>query len=145
MKFTWFNTLSKSAPKTVGPLITVSVPMLGVRNVTAKVDTGAFSGALHASGMRVITDANGVKQLQFLPHGKKKTVLVERFHRRGVRSSNGQVTNRYAFETEIEILGQSYPITITLSDRSTMKYPMLIGRKFLRTHGFLVDVSMNNQ
>ncbi|MGG6497545.1 UNVERIFIED_CONTAM: RimK/LysX family protein [Bacteroidetes bacterium 56_B9] len=42
-------------------------------------------------------------------------------------------------------MSKVYPITITLADRSTMKYPMLIGRKFLRSHGFLVDLSRQSQ
>jgi hypothetical protein len=38
-------------------------------------------------------------------------------------------------------MGQAYPITLTLTDRAAMKYQLFIGRKFLRLHGFLVDVN----
>lgn len=125
-------------------LLQVNLPLLGVKGLSAKVDTGAFSGSLHATGIKEISKGSG-KQLQFVPHGKTAPVNVDKFHSRRIKSSNGQVSTRYAFDTEVEIQGNSYPITVTLSNRSSMKNPMLIGRKFLRTHGFLVDVSINNQ
>lgn len=131
-------------PKTVGMLLQVSLPLLGVKSLTAKVDTGAFSGSLHATDIQEI-EINNKKCLQFIPHGKKTAVCVDNFHSRTIKSSNGHRSLRYAIETEVLIMGKRYPLTITLSDRASMKYPMLIGRKFLRTHGFLVDVSINNK
>lgn len=131
-------------PKTVGMLLQVSLPLLDVKSLTAKVDTGAFSGSLHAADIKEI-DSGSTKLLQFTPHGKSSPVTVEKFHSRTIKSSNGHRSLRYAIETEVLIMGKRYPITITLSDRASMKYPMLIGRKFLRTHGFLVDVSINNK
>lgn len=131
-------------PKTVGMLLQVNLPLLGVKSLTAKVDTGAFSGSLHATKIKEI-ETNNAKLLQFTPHGKSSPVTADKFHSRIVKSSNGQRSLRYAIETDVIIMGRSYPITITLSNRDSMKYPMLIGRKFLRTHGFLVDVSINNK
>lgn len=140
----WIKLKKNQRPKTVGRLLQVKLPLLGVESLTAKVDTGAFSGSLHATAIKVIKTDNG-KILQFVPHGKKEAITVDSFHKRNVTSSNGQAATRYAFETEIEILGKNYPITITLSNRSSMKYPMLVGRKFLSRHGFLVDVTINNK
>jgi len=140
----WIKLKKTKSPKTVGMLLQVNLPLLGVKGLSAKVDTGAFSGSLHATGIKEVSDDSG-KQLHFIPHGKKTVVSVDSFHSRHIKSSNGQVSTRYAFDTEVEILGENYPITVTLSNRSSMKHPMLIGRKFLRTHGFLVDVSINNQ
>jgi hypothetical protein len=42
--------------------------------------------------------------------------------------------------TDIEVEGQKYPIILSLADRSAMKWPVLIGRRFLRKNHFLVDV-----
>ena len=146
MKFTWSSFRKADVPKTVGSLLTVDLPLLGIEAVVAKVDTGAFSGALHATRIREVISPSGVKSLRFSPLGSSThTIEVSSYHRRKVMSSNGISATRYAIDTEITILDQTYPITITLANRNPMKYQMLIGRNFLRIHGFLVDVSQNNQ
>lgn len=146
MIFAWTLKNKSGAPQVVGPVLDVSIPSLGISSVEAKVDTGAFSGALHAVEIKEIKTAEGTKLLQFKPYGSThELVTVETYHKRYVKSSNGQTARRYAFETEVVILGRRYPMIITLSNRSSMKYQMLVGRKFLRTNGFLVDVSMNKK
>jgi hypothetical protein len=146
MKFTWSSFKRADVPKTIGSLLTVDLPLLGIETVVAKIDTGAFSGALHATNIREVLGKNGVKSLRFSPLGSEAhTIEVTSFHKRKVTSSNGVTATRYAFDTEITIMGQTYPITITLANRNPMKYQMLIGRNFLRIHGFLVDVSQINQ
>lgn len=146
MKFTRIPFKKAQTPKTIGRLLKVRLPLLGIEKLQAKVDTGAFSGALHATNIREITDKHGKKQLSFALLGDAShAVQTENYHKRRVKSSNGQAANRYAIDTEIEIFGERYPITLTLANRSAMKYQMLIGRNFLRRHGFLVDVNWNNR
>ena len=144
MTLNWTKLKKTKSPKIVGTLLQVNLPKIGVKGLIAKVDTGAYSGSLHADDIKEVVTGKA-KQLQFTPHDKSTSVIVDNYHSRTVKSSNGHRSTRYAIETEVEIIGKRYPITITLSDRSSMKYPMLIGRKFLRTHGFLVDVSINNK
>ena len=145
MKFTWSQFRKVSVPKTVGRLLPIDLPLLGIESVIAKVDTGAFSGALHATNIRELKDKLGNQRLRFCPLGSvDHTVEIATYHSRNVKSSNGIMTKRYAIDTEVVIQGQNYPITITLTDRSPMKHQMLIGRNFLRIHGFLVDVSQHN-
>jgi len=57
-----------------------------------------------------------------------------------VKSSNGAIQNRVAIKVSVEFMGKRYKSVISLSNRAKMKYPMLIGRKFLKER-FLVDVS----
>ena len=57
-----------------------------------------------------------------------------------IKSSNGKVQLRASVQVTVSFFGKKYKTIITLADRSDMKYPMLIGRKFL-TNRFLVDVS----
>lgn len=133
-------------PKTVGSHLVVGLPQLGIAELKAKVDTGATSGALHASDIKEVVGADGSKELQFMPYSSEhEVVTVSSYHKRKVKSSNGEASVRFAFDAEIVILGDPYLITLTLADRSNMKYPMLIGRRFLREHGFLVDVSLHNK
>lgn len=128
--------------KTVGSVLQVDLPLLGIEGLQAKVDTGAFSGALHATRVREVKDKDGRKHLRFQPLGSRDhTIEVDTYHKRKVKSSNGLVSTRYAIDTEVDILGQRYAITLTLTNRKAMKYQMLVGRNFLRLHGFLVDVS----
>ena len=146
MKFTWNSFKKAETAKTVGSLLQLDLPLLGIEGLKAKVDTGAFSGALHAGRIREITDKQGVSHLRFSPLGSSDhTIEIDSYHKRRVKSSNGLVSIRYAIDTEVEIMGQRYPITLTLADRSSMKYNMLIGRNFLRLHGFLVDLNWNNR
>jgi hypothetical protein len=142
MKFTWTSFRKAEPAKTVGPVLEVDLPLLGIEALAAKVDTGAFNGALHASYIREVTDKEGHKYLRFLPLGSREhTIEIDAYHKRRVKSSNGLVSIRYAIDTEVTILGQTYPIILTLTNRAPMKYQMLVGRKFLRLHGFLVDVN----
>lgn len=142
MKFTWTSFKKAKAAGTVGRRLEVDLPLLGIESLRAKVDTGAFNGSLHANRIREITDKQGLKYLRFSPLGSAEhTIEIDAYHKRRVKSSNGLADVRYAIDTEVAFLGHTYPITLTLTNRSNMRYPMLIGRNFLRLHGFLVDVN----
>ena len=60
-----------------------------------------------------------------------------------VRSSTGIAEKRFAIKTDLALFGKNYKVTFTLTNRKKMKYPVLIGRKFL-TGRFLVDVALKN-
>ncbi|HEY5442008.1 MAG TPA: RimK/LysX family protein [Candidatus Saccharimonadales bacterium] len=146
MKFTWTTFKRAEAVKTIGSVLPVDLPLLGIEGLSAKVDTGAFNGALHASRIREVIDKQGNRRLRFSPLGSKgHTIEIDSYHKRRVKSSNGMATSRYAIDTEVSIMGQRYPITLTLTNRSLMKYQMLVGRNFLRLHGFLVDVNRSRK
>jgi len=63
---------------------------------------------------------------------------------RHVRSSNGLIQERIFIKTTLELFGHRYETELSLTDRASMKYPMLIGRKFLENR-FVVDVSLTYQ
>jgi hypothetical protein len=125
--------------KTVGSFEKVSFPSLGILNVIAKIDTGALSGALHAKDIKIVKLATGERALKFVPLGKTAPIRLTAFKRKQVRSSNGKLEWRYIISTTIELSGVHYPINISLADRSKMMKGVLIGRRFLRSHGFIVD------
>ena len=134
-----------TSKRTLGSFEKVSVPSLGIKDSVAKIDTGAYSGALSCSEARVIKKG-GKKILQFSPGRRSKKVYeTDRFSQRHVRSSNGQRERRYLIETELVIGDRTYSAAITLSDRSEMKHEILIGRRFLREHNLLVDVTLNQE
>ena len=125
--------------KTIGAFEKVSFPDFHIHNVIAKIDTGALSGALHATHVKIVKLKTGKKGLKFLPYGKAPSVIVSKFSQKEVRSSNGAIAKRYIIPTTVVIGGVQYPIQISLADRSSMMKGVLIGRQFLRRHGFLVD------
>jgi hypothetical protein len=127
--------------KTVGRYEKVSFPEFGIHKVVAKIDTGAFTGALHCTHVHEEID-DGEKVLYFSPFDDPKSVYkTPNFEHGQVRSSNGGSEKRYFIETSIILSKHRYAITLTLADRSEMKWPVLIGRRFLRVNEFVVDVS----
>ncbi len=125
----------------VGGIEPVSLPNLGVSEVFAKVDTGAWSGALHCTHIRV---REGV--LSFWPLGKKELKIhTSKFEVVTVRSANGHSADRYLIPVEIIVEGNSYETVIGLSDRSKMTREMLLGRRFLMENNILVDVARTKE
>jgi hypothetical protein len=128
-----------------GILESISIPELGINDVLAKIDTGAYSGALHCSKIReFIRKSDGKKVLQFTPSENHSNAMeLTDYHSAYVRSSSGHRVKRYLFDTDIVIKGNVYKIRIGLSDRSDMSFEILIGRRFLRENNILVDVRIN--
>ncbi|NTW61619.1 hypothetical protein HGB24_02955 [Candidatus Saccharibacteria bacterium] len=120
----------------------VSLPEVGLFDVPAKVDTGAYSGALHCESIEECLLPDGKTMLRFiLPGGR--TVELKKFVRTFVRSSSGHRLRRYLFDTKVIIKGEEYSIRIGLSDRKDMNYEILLGRRFLHDNHILVDVKLN--
>ena len=129
---------------TIGWLEHIALPGLGVSRVEAKVDTGAYSSALHYQRLRLRTE-DGIKRLvvTFQMGGLRKTKVFRSFKRVTVKSSNGETSGRYLISTQVKLAGHVVRTQFTLFDRSDMKYQVLLGRKFLRGR-FVVDVGGKN-
>lgn len=127
---------------TLGSLTDVAIPALGIENVIAKVDTGAFSGALHCTDITV--KRQGKKgTLYFTPLGDEKLATsTHDFKEVIVRSASGHEAVRYIIPVTLVIEGQQFETLIGLTDRTVMKREMLLGRRFLLEHNALVDVSL---
>lgn len=123
---------------TFGSIESVSMPKVGIDNIEAKVDTGAWSGALHCTA---IHEKDAV--LYFTPLGKKKLATsTNSFELRQVKSTSGHVVDRYIVPLTVEIRGKTYHTTVGLSNRSNFQREMLLGRKFLLENNILVDVTL---
>lgn len=106
-------------------------------DVPAKIDTGADTGALHCTKIE-----EGDNILRFSPFDHPEiTIEADEFITKHVRSSNGDASVRYFITTTISLQGKDYSIQLSLADRTEMKFPMLIGKRFLEDNKFLVDVS----
>jgi predicted ATP-grasp superfamily ATP-dependent carboligase len=103
--------------KTIGRLEKVNFPEFGMKNISAKVDTGAFTGALHTTKIHEKNE-EGAAVLHFSPFDHpKKVYKTDNFERGIVKSSNGDISERYFIETSIEVRGKRYAITLTLREK----------------------------
>ena len=125
-------------------------PEIGFNQVDVKIDTGAYTSSIHCSKIYV---ENNVLYCNFLdekhPEYNLQTHAFKNFRTITVKSSNGIAQNRYEIKTIISIFKKDYKISLSLSDRSDMKFPVLLGRKFLNpkfvVDPALVDLSFNNK
>ena len=111
----------------------VSLPAINLPFIKAKVDTGAQTSVLHARHIEVFKVKNKkFVRFEISPLPEKPNFKVScsapLIGRRKVTSSNGESEKRYFIKTDIEISGQTWEIEISLTDRNTMQYRMLIGR-----------------
>jgi hypothetical protein len=107
---------------------------LGLVNVPAKIDTGAYSNVLHCDE---IEEINGTLHLKI---GNNK-YQFEKFKKISVKSSFGEEQERYAILTNVFLGNISYKLYVSLNNRDKMKYPLLIGRRFLQKFKYIVDVN----
>jgi len=127
----------------IGRVEKISFPELDIKNVHAKIDTGADLSSIWATGVH---EENGV--LRFKLFGKKspfytgKQIEFQAPHYLLTRIANsfGHRELRYVVKLQLKLGGKTIVGTFTLSDRSKKTYPILIGRKLLNRK-FLVDVS----
>jgi hypothetical protein len=128
---------------TIGWREWVGLPDLGIPRVKAKVDTGARSSSLHAFKLKPF-ERDGVAWIRFEVHPRQResreAVVVEApiLEYRSVRSSSGIAQKRPVIVTRVELLGQSWPVELTLARRDQMGFRMLLGRQAIRGR-FLVD------
>lgn len=144
-----FAAMPATEKRIIGRTDTIDLPEFGLTGVPSKVDTGADTSSLHCSRIRVVEDRNGVEILEFRVLGPKnpqyngQRIRMKEFNERKVRSSSGHVEMRYTITTTLVIFGNEHPVEFTLTDRGQMRFPVLLGRRFLRK-GFLVDVTKKN-
>jgi hypothetical protein len=128
----------------IGRIDIVDFPELELSGIGIKVDTGAYTSSFHCHNIEV---QNGILKCQFLdPHHEKfhdKVLSFAEFSEKSVRSSNGITEHRFFIKTQIRIFNKTYPIVLSLTERGSMRSPVLLGRKFI-TKRFVVDTSKKN-
>ncbi len=130
--------------KIIGIVEDVIFPEFDNLGIKAKIDTGAYTGALHSTNIH-LDEKNGKQVLFFSPFDHPEVVhKADKFKTGRVKSSNGHIQDRYFINTKVNVRGSIYPITLSLADRSEMKSQLLIGRRFLATYNFLVDVKQTS-
>lgn len=126
----------------------IDLPDLKLKDISAKIDTGAYGCAIHCHKIREVIKGRK-KHLYFdlldpsHPKYEKQVFKVSSFSRKRVKNSFGESEQRYTIKSKIKLFEKLYTVELSLTDRSEMKYPILLGRTFLEGK-FIVDVEKTN-
>lgn len=127
----------------------IDFPELQLENLDIKVDTGAYTSSIHCHDIKEIK-IDGVKHLNFkvldpeYSEYQGKMITVKNYKSKNIKSSFGDVEKRFIITTYVVLFKKEFPIELSLSNRSQMKFPVLIGRKFLNKK-FMVDTSVKDK
>ena len=130
--------------KILGRYDRVDLPELGLVDIHAKIDTGAYTSSLHCRRAQIVDG-----KLEFVlldeehPEFTGMKFVFSQFEVRDIKNSFGEVERRFVIITTLKIFGEEISTEFSLSNRGSLKFPILIGRKILRDR-FLIDVKKKN-
>jgi hypothetical protein len=123
----------------------VHLPLLGLVAIEAKIDTGAYTSSLHCENITVNYE-NSKPILYFTIEqntevsASSQTFRFEEFTTKKIKNSFGEMEERFVIKTFVHIGKKKIRSSISLSNRDSMRYPLLIGRRLIKGK-FLVDVN----
>ncbi len=132
----------------IGSKDKVDFPKLKLYNIDAKIDTGAYTSSIHCNNIKIKKKADE-KFVYFNlldpthPDFDNKLIRLPLHKVKTIKNSFGQTEKRYVVITDIILFNKTFDIELSLSDRTKMDYPVLLGRKLLKK-GFIVDISRSN-
>lgn len=122
----------------------VDLPLLGLKNLKAKIDTGARTSALHATDIVTFKreDVPWVRfHTRFDDDAHDTDVECPIHDRWDVKNTSGIPEMRIIIRTKLRISTRLWRIDLSLAERTEMKFRMIIGRTALRRHSILVNPS----
>ncbi|MCP5329640.1 MAG: 30S ribosomal protein S6--L-glutamate ligase [Gammaproteobacteria bacterium] len=111
-----------------------ALPLLGIPAVKARVDSGARTSAIHAFNIKSFK-RGVIPWVSFEVHplqGNRRTIVrceAQVVDKRVVKSSSGIAEKRYVIRTPLHFADQQWEIELTLTNRDSMGYRMLLGRE----------------
>lgn len=122
----------------------VILPELELPPIKAKVDTGARSSCLHAFNIATF-DRDGNPWARFGIHPHQHDLQTEIYceapisDARPVTDSGGHTETRIVITSRLKLGNWNDLVEITLTNRDSMRFRMLLGRTTLIKGGFSVD------
>lgn len=123
----------------------VNIPLLGIKGSEAKIDTGAYTSSLHCENISLSYE-NSKPILYFSianaesSSAEPEQFRYEEFKVKKIKNSFGEMEERFVIKTLVHIGRKKIWSSISLSNRDSMRYPLLIGRRLVKGR-FLVDVN----
>lgn len=118
-----------------------ALPDFGLEQVKVKVDSGAYTSSIHVTSCFEKADQLHVVFLDNKHPGfTGQEMHFKKFRTKKVKSSNGEIQERYFVFGTMIIAGLSIQTEFSLTVRKGMRYPILLGRKILNKY-FLIDTS----
>jgi hypothetical protein len=130
--------------KTLGRYDRVDLPQLGLSDIHAKIDTGAYTSSLHCHKAEVVDG-----KLEFIlldeehPEFTGMKFTSHDFEKKVIKNSFGEIERRFVIRTSIRIFNEEIVCEFSLSNRGSLKFPILLGRKIIRDR-YLIDVTLKN-
>ncbi|MBT8124605.1 MAG: ATP-dependent zinc protease [Gammaproteobacteria bacterium] len=121
----------------------VALPDLKIDQIKCKVDTGAKTSALHAYFIEPFKKS-GCEYVRFGMHPVQKNsdtevICTSKVHdKREITDSGGHREKRYVILTTIKLGQHNWQAEVTLTDRETMLFRMLLGRDAIKNQ-FIVN------
>ncbi|HXK18834.1 MAG TPA: RimK/LysX family protein [Polyangiaceae bacterium] len=136
------RTRERLEPRLIGTAEYVDFPDWGVQSLSARVDTGARTSALHVENVKLLAGSRVRFDVRLRRDDPSARVTVETkvSRRTEVRASTGQTEPRLFVKAHIRLGGREQLIEVGLVDRRHMLYRMLLGRSALQRR-YVVDVS----
>jgi hypothetical protein len=130
----------------IGRAESIDFPEILLVDVPAKIDTGAYISAVHATDIKEVT-RNGKKKLKFTllgSHGSysySRELEVSHYSTKLIENSFGAKQQRYLVEFKVRLAGKVFKTDFTLADRTGKIFPILLGRTFLNKR-YMVDTDI---
>lgn len=133
------DTLPQTA---IGWLECISLPKLGLMDFSIKVDSGAKTTALHADDIETFYKGSD-KWVRFMspaiPGTQARQFELPVFTKRDITNTSGLPETRIVIRTPMILAGRKWKIDISLTDRATMQFPLILGRRALRGRNIVID------
>jgi len=141
--------IKKAKPETlvIGWMEYLDLPDLGIRQIKAKIDTGARTSALHAARIETFVrdDEDWVRfQVQADEHKPELWAEARIQDRRKIKNTSGIPEERIVIRTRLKLIDRSWNISVSLTDRSNMRFAMIVGRTALKNHNIAVHARRAN-
>lgn len=141
--------MKKSRPEllVIGWMEHLDLPDLGLTQIKAKIDTGARTSALHAIGIEPFR-REGEDWVRFQVQSDERAPLLWAecaiHDRREIKNTSGIPEERIVIRTQLKLTDRSWPISVSLTDRKNMRFPMIVGRTALKQHNIAVHTRRAN-
>jgi hypothetical protein len=125
----------------IGWIEHIDLPDIGLMNIRTKIDTGARTSALHATQIEQFSrdDVPWVRfHVQITETEDGVDIEVPIYDIRHIKNTGGVPEERIVIRTTFQLGGRSWPITVSLTDRASMTFVMIVGRTALKGQNIAV-------